>query len=208
MSDSSSIDNAISGIHVAGGALAVAGGPLHLRNTSFSGNRATGGRGGGLLHRSGQLDARHVAFSGNEAETGAHLALGVVSVLRWTYTILGPGIGETPCELSSSSVGTLTGNLFESACAALSGSGALLGPVGAITLDASALPAMLVPGPDSPAIDIVANAAHALPLDARGTLRPQDGNGDNIGRADAGPIEVRFLRTEILTDGFEALPPG
>jgi hypothetical protein len=74
-------------------------------------------------------------------------------------------------------------------------------------LDSSQLPAMLVPGAGSLAIDIGGDTHQALPVDARGMARPQDGNGDGVGFVDAGAIEVKFLHPSIFSNGFEANPP-
>lgn len=207
IANSSFIDNTMTGQVIGGGGLASVAGDLSLRNVSFSGNGASGWSGGALLKAyGGELDVQHAAFAGNAGSDGAHLALSGVDVVRWAYTILGPTTGGAPCSLVSSTVATLAANVFESACGELSGSDALIGPVGALTLDASVLPVMLVPGSSSPAVDIIGNAHHALPRDARDTFRPQDGDGDGIGRPDAGPIEVWFRRPEIFADGFEARP--
>ncbi len=202
------IDNTVSGVDTGGGALVTSGGKLSLLNTSFNGNRTSGGWGGALLALSGKLSARHVSFQGNEAAIGAHLAFSGVDVTQWGWSLLGPvaaGSG-TSCALGATSLtGSITANLFESACGLLSASGGTTGPVGPLTLDDSVFPATLAPGAGSPAIDPAISQDDCFTLfDARELPRPQDGDGDGIARCDVGAYEVQSVR--IFADGFEQAP--
>jgi len=199
------IDNTVSGVDTGGGALVTAGGQLSLINAGFSGNRASGGWGGALLALPGKLSARHLSFQNNEAAAGAHLALSGVEVTQWQWSLIGPAAAGsgTSCELSSTSLtGPTSANLFESACDVLSVSGAIVGPVGPLTLDDSVFPATLAPGAGSPAIDPdYPQDACFTTSDARGMPRPQDGNGDGIARCDVGAYEVQG--PQVFADGFE-----
>lgn len=203
------IDNAVSGNGIGGGALVTQGGRLALLNASFSGNRAAdSGTGGAIFALPGELRARHLSFKDNEAATGAHLVMSGVNVTQWSWSLLGPvaegsgpacGFGSTTLDAPGAA------NLFESDCGLLSASGGVIGPVGPLALDYSFFPAALVPGAGSPAIDpAVPQEECFTSFDARGMVRPQDGDGDDISRCDVGAFEVQS--SGIFSDGFEASP--
>lgn len=207
ITNTSFIDNTISGADILGGALGTTSSRLNLLNVSFSGNRAATGSAGALLMLGGELDARHVSFTDNQAAYGAHLGLADVEVIRWTWSLVdrvaaGSGVG---CALDASVLtGPTFSNLFENDCGLLSASGATLGPVGPLALDRSVFPAMLAPGAGSPAIDLPGSDAQCfLGYDGRGVARPQDGNGDGIARCDAGAVEVP---ERLFVDGFDGAP--
>ena len=203
------IDNAVSGNGIGGGALVTQGGRLALLNASFSGNRVgDNGTGGALFALPGELRARHLSFKDNDAAIGAHLAMSGVNVTQWAWSLLGPvAEGSGPaCGFGSTTMdGPGVANLFESDCGLLSASGGVIGPVGLLALNYSFFPAALVPGAGSSAIDPAVSQSDCFTLfDARGIVRPQDGDGDGISRCDAGAFEVQS--SGIFSDGFEASP--
>lgn len=175
---------------------------LIVENSSFMYNQSSG-HGGALSAHNAKLDMRHSAFLSNMVSGGPghHVRLDNVDVDRWAYSIIGSGSNATPCVLYDITLGVLTGNVFENDCGQLSATGAVIAPAGNFTLDTTHWPMMLVPAADSPAVDIQGDETHALPTDAHGTSRPQDGDGDGVARADAGPVER--VSTGLFADGFE-----
>lgn len=204
-SETSFIDNSVSGIDVGGGALATQGGAMLLLNASFNDNRAAQGAGGALLALPpGELDVRHASFKDNQAVFGAHLALSGVDVSAWGWSLFGPvaaGSGD-PCDFDSV---TLSGgtffNMFEAACGLLSVQSATIGPVGNLSLDTTVFPAALKPGAGSPAIDPALPQVLCGIQDIRGVARPLDGNDDGTPDCDVGAYEVP--PQPLFADGFD-----
>ncbi|HET9048582.1 MAG TPA: choice-of-anchor Q domain-containing protein [Chiayiivirga sp.] len=210
--DSSFVGNSISNNSQVsyGAGLVISNVALSAVNSSFSGNTIAQGIGGALIVLAGSLDARHLSFNENHAAFGSNLFVTEAEIKRWAWTLMGPVASSAgaACELIDITLtGATTGNVFAESCDQLSATGAVIGAPGPLQLDSSQLPAMLVPGPGSLAIDIGGDTHQALPVDARGMARPQDGNGDGVGFIDAGAIEVKFLHPSIFSNGFEANPP-
>ena len=209
--DSSFVGNSISNNSQVsyGAGLVISNVALSTVNSSFSGNTIAQGIGGALIVAAGSLDARHLSFNDNHAAFGSNLFVTEAEIKRWAWSLMGPVASSAgaACELIDITLtGVTTGNVFAESCNQLSATGAVIGAPGPLQLDSSQLPAMLVPGPGSLAIDLGGDTHQALPVDARGMARPQDGNGDGIGFIDAGAIEVKFLHPSIYSNGFEAMP--
>lgn len=174
-----------------------------LENVSFVGNRVSSD-GGALATQGARLVGRHLSFFGNEASLGAHLTTSFTQLVEWSNSAMAPkraGSGNA-CAISSAAANT-TGTLLDTGDTTcrlgLPGTptGVSLQVLGVD--DTSPMP-VLVFDPASPAVD-GADAARCLPTDARGTPRPQDGNGDGIAACDVGAFELQAA--ELFADGFE-----
>lgn len=100
---------------------------------------------------------------------------------------------------ASSTLGTLLSTGDSSCSLGLPGAVAVtdLQPLG---VDEAATMPVLTFDATSPAVD-GANASRCLPTDARGVVRPQDGNGDRVAACDVGAFELQAIA--LFADGFE-----
>ena len=173
-------------------------GDLTLTNVTISGNAAgtlvSTGRGGGLHNSSGLVDMRNVTIAENTAPSSAALVnLTLASALRLRRTIVANNHSTT----GNDCLGQLTSlglNVDRGNSCGFNPGGILLDLVNTDPLLGSLqsignglLVHPLQPG--SPAIDRGIRNADCPANDARGGVRPLDGNGDGFALCDVGAFE-------------------
>jgi len=194
-----------------GGGISNLSGTLLVTRSTISGNSAPINSGdGGALYMDGsnaQATIINSTFSGNSAQdlgagirnyNGAKLSLlnstFANHIGRAIHTDVG-AITSAKNTLISGSVSSATGGQFVNLGNNLiSSSISGLGPLqdnGGPTLTHALLPG-------SPAIDAADNSS-APETDQRGVLRPQDGNGDGVARADIGAFEFEATVQPLLS---------
>jgi len=191
---------------------AVSGGGIwaHAASTGvFENVTITGNQGGGLYLGGGNYTLNHVTITGNLGDTGGAsgfsggaLTVANSAVVSMTGSILAgnylpPGILDVPINCVVEGTATLNsngnnmlGNLAGCNIATL-GNDILITDnntkLSQLNFSGNSVP-YLEPRADSPAIDAVSGSVCPA-TDARGLLRPQDGNGNGIASCDIGAIE-------------------
>lgn len=165
-----------------------------LHNTSFVGNRAAG-QGGALFANSAQLVVRHATFSGNGAPAGGHIYTALSDIGELSNSVLAPVVEGSGGACSIGAVAALAVGNYRpdtdfSCNVSIPGST----PVADFHIDGvneqQTMP-VLVFDPSSPVVD-GADSSRCLPDDARGDMRPQDGNNDGSSLCDAGAFELPY----------------
>lgn len=175
-----------------------------IENSSFVDNSASAD-GGALNFLGARVFARHLSFFDNAASgLGSHLTTSFTELVEWVNSAMGPkraGAGNA-CAISSAAANTAGTLLDTGDTTCRLGLPGTPASVSLQVLGVDDMPPMPVRvfDPASPAVD-GADAARCLPTDARGTLRPQDGNGDGSAACDVGAFELQA--TELFADGFE-----
>jgi CSLREA domain-containing protein len=201
-----------------GGGLAVIGMyDLRLFNATISTNRSRTSAGGLYVGSTDYATMKNVSIVGNTfgkltSETqGGGLWIGPSSRMSVFNSVLaGNHVFDDPetssdCVLENPSELTARDNLVRvpGSCpfdefANLIGLDPLLSPLG---LYDSVLPVHL-PLRESPLID-TGEAATCTDIDARGVVRPQDGDGEGTKACDMGAVEVKAPGEGIFSDGFD-----
>ncbi len=181
----------------------------------------TGGSGGGLFFiGSGNVDLKHTTIvntgggSGWSSPAGGSLHVYGNMTVTLANSVLADNYGLSDHEAVNCAVGADASliSLGNNALGDLTG--CTLTPQSSDILidDASLLPlatgpdglAVRLPRPDSPLVDAFFDTS-CLPTDARGQLRPMDGNDDGVTRCDIGAVERRPV--SLFRDGFEGGSP-
>jgi predicted outer membrane repeat protein len=177
---------------------------LALYNTSFVGNHSTG-QGGALFANSALLEIRHATFFGNRAPTGGHIFTTQSSVSELSNSILAPVAEGSGTACSIGAVAAVAVGNYRSASdfscnVAVPGST----PVADFrVVGVNEQQAVPVFGFDRSSVVVDgADSGRCLPDDARGTLRPQDGNNDGSALCDAGAFELPY-DDRIFRGSFE-----
>lgn len=177
---------------------------LAVSNTSFANNA---GADGGAL-RLGDLSffSRANTFFNNSATSGGHVSFASgVDLGEFEANLLAPTQSGAPCSgvPAVRPDAILGANLVVGTGCGFSAPGALPNaPLGTITIDEppGLIPVVRFSG--AAVIDSIAEPSRCISEDARGTPRPQDGNGDGIARCDVGAYEAPGPR--IFGNGFES----
>lgn len=175
-----------------------------LAQTSFVNNVAANS-GGAITLDTGDLGVLAATFYNNSAPQGAHLGFPTGAAIEsFENTLLGPTSSGDPCQFNPLVLpGALIGRNL------VSGSGCNFArnaelpsvPLGTISIDESPGLIPVVRFSGAAVIDSIPETAFCGPVDARGTPRPQDGNGDGIARCDVGAYEAPGPM--IFRNGFE-----
>lgn len=176
---------------------------LTLHNTSFVGNHAQL-QGGAFYVTGARMDVRHLTFHDNGAETGAHAVVSASSIAEWSNSVLADVADGSGAACSLGAIATIAvGNFMragETSCnLVLPGTTPIADP-GVLGVDDGERMPVLVFDPASPVVD-GGDDGRCVGVDARGRVRPQDGNNDGLAACDAGAFEHAGLR--VFGDGFE-----
>ena len=175
-----------------------------FNNLSFEGNVGTGAfstDAGAVQLQAIRLTARHLSFQGNTGVV-AHLSGVQNSELREIHNSVfgareGSGLSCFLTAIAQPAQGTV---VTDSSCGNLiPGANVVPGLVNGEVNIADTMPVIRYAS-SSPVVDAGATAL-CLADDARGTSRPQDGNGDGQAVCDIGAYEL--LAARIFADGFE-----
>lgn len=175
-----------------------------MHNNSFLANEASQ-NGGALYAQGAKLDVRHATFALNGAAQGGHAYASSVTVDEWSNSVMmdvaaGSGPACSIDAVATVAVGNFLPDGTDDCNVSLPGS-TRIADFRVVGVDRSAPPPIIEFAETSPVID-AANATRCLPIDARGTPRPQDGNGDGIAACDAGAFE-RPVPDRIFRNGFD-----
>lgn len=179
---------------------------VQLTNNTFRANDASN-RGGAMNIGWSDLDLRFNTLEANAAGNGgAHLMLSSSRILGVTHNAFGEAAG-THCLFftpDASQRQSAHNAIVDAGCRQqLQPGGAALTSTGVYALDLSEPMPVIAYAADGPLVDA---GGECLARDARGTLRPQDGNGDGIARCDIGAFERPTPPTdELFSDGFETV---
>jgi hypothetical protein len=191
---------------------AVSGGAVWAQGSSsgvFENVTITGNQGGGLYLGGGNYELNHVTITGNFGDTGGASGIsgGALTLANnATVTITGsvlagnyqpPGLLNMPLNCAVDGLANLTSN-GDNIFGELTGCNmATLASdieyadnnikLGSLNFLGDTIP-YLEPRPDSPAIDAMSGAGCPA-TDARGLIRPQDGDGNGIATCDVGAVE-------------------
>jgi hypothetical protein len=175
---------------------------IDVVNNSFIANDAND-RGGAVHLVAGAPRLIHNAFFFNDAPSGAHLAVFDSTAVRAVGNVLAAVAAGSACASGNVVSDLVTGNLSQATCAIGAGGNIPLqpgmadpivdaGPPGVLRFDGNALVIDAVTG----------NAATDCPtVDARGSTRPIDGDGDGQARCDLGAFEHPSVL--VFRNGFE-----
>lgn len=175
-----------------------------LDNTSFVGNRAAG-QGGAVFANSVQLAVRHATFSRNGAPTGGHIYTALSDISELSNSVLAPVVegSSGACSVGAIAmvaVGNYRPDTDFSCNVSIPGS-TPVADFHIVGVDDQQWMPVLVFDASSPVVD-GADSGRCLPDDARGHVRPQDGNNDGSSSCDAGAFE-RAYDDRIFDDDFE-----
>lgn len=177
---------------------------LAVVNSSFYENDATN-NGGSIYTESSVLEVRNTSHYDNAASSGAHVWLGFgTDLVLFGANLLAPTFAGPACGAAIGNVGgaSVGQNYFaDASCSLLANNALPAGPLGTILYDETpGLPPVLRFS-GSGVIDSIAGAGSCEPEDARGTSRPQDGDGDGVAQCDVGAFESP--EQQLFADGFE-----
>lgn len=180
-----------------GGGVLNSDGQVTIHNSTFAGNEAFSEFGvflfGGGIFNDGMLTIHNSTFSNNSAPFGGGLFNNSNGTLHMSNTIIA-GSSNDDC-YDPGTIATNVNNLVEDGTCAENASGLITADPLLGSLQDNGGPTLTkVPQPGSPAIDAGA-AAHCLPADQRGAIRPQDGDGDGEAICDIGAVEVPAVQT-------------
>lgn len=178
---------------------------LRLDNTHFLSNIADDS-GGGLFLNGVALDARHLSFHANYGTAGGHVNGVAVVINRFANSLLAPVDAGSASGCAIGAVATVSVGNFRASSDNSCGIGLAPGATAVADFqldgrDSSRLPTILRVLAGSPVVD-AADPGQCLPVDARGTPRPQDGNDDGNASCDAGAWERPAER--LFRNGFES----
>lgn len=177
---------------------------LDLRNNTFFNN--AGLTGGAVNLLDAELQAIANTFYDNSSANGAHLSLaGNVRVVDLYANLLAPTFSGAPCAGSANldANAVVGSNLISGTGCTFAAAGALPNtPLGTISIDTTPGLIPVVRFNGAAVIDSIVDPLQCREeFDARGTPRPQDGNGDGIARCDVGAYEAPGPM--IFRNGFE-----
>jgi hypothetical protein len=194
----------------AGGALQIRRGTngdniaLELTNNTFRANHASA-RGGALSIGRADLDLGFNTFEASSAGTGgAHLMLSTSRIREVSHNAFGEATGQHCLFFSPDTTQRQSEHnaIVDPNCRQLlQPDGTALTSTGPYALDLSAPMPVIAYAVQGPLVDA---GGDCLALDARGALRPQDGNGDGLARCDIGAYERPAPPSaQVFSDGFE-----
>ncbi len=177
---------------------------LALHNTSFVGNHSTG-QGGALFANSALLEIRHATFFGNSALTGGHVFTTQSSISELSNSVLASVAEGSGASCSIGAVATVAVGNYRSAsdfsCTVAVPGSTPVADFRVVGVNEQQAVPVLGFDPSSVVVD-GADSGRCLPDDARGTLRPQDGNNDGTALCDAGAFELPY-DDRIFRDSFD-----
>jgi hypothetical protein len=172
---------------------------VNLINNTFFANDASSS-GGALAALGGQFAIEHNTFVENGALSGGHLERESGVWQRFANNVLTATSSGSAC-VGVAAVTGATGNLFEQSCGTLSGALTPASALGRLPLDESQRVGVIRFVFGSAVIDSASLSACA-DVDARGTARPIDSDGNGVAGCDPGAYE-HPLDDRIFRDGFQ-----
>ncbi|MBK8285196.1 MAG: hypothetical protein IPK97_10105 [Ahniella sp.] len=177
---------------------------MNVRNNSFHNGQAQFA-GGGMSVLSGFLVATHNTWNESLAPSASTLAFTNTDVRRFANNVLVRPFGSAHCTMTNIVRNSLqgAGNFFDSACSGLEQASDQFFPGDLVlVVDETERVGVLKLPPGTSAIDGGSDVSDdCSATDARGTTRPQDGDGNGQARCDAGAYEV--ASPVLFRDGFE-----